>query len=239
MKVTENTKKHKNIFSDAFNKEKEDVFEKLDDYIIGKDILEEKLKDIHTNIEKIGKLCDRKKKNSYEEYNCVLNFNKKKLNEDLDRYKNKLISILKNSSREGDIRQLQEEFMCKKLKVFNSNKNLEKLNKRLCEYENKLNSLKQDYIFLDTEIKNSEEYNKYLKNKLKELEEEQKMKQSSYVNINNSSPRTISLGGTKRQISDGNKEKSTFGQSESKRNNDSAQVGMDDADKLRNYFNKN
>ena len=238
MKNSQNGIKHKNIFSDALNKEKEDVNEKLDDYIYGKEILEEKLKDINTNIEKIGKLCDRKKKTSYEEYTCVLNFNKNKLNEDLNKYKNKLIDILKNSSREEDIRKLQEDFMFKKIKVFNSNKNLEKLSKKLYEHENKMNSLKQDYLFLEKEIKNCEEYNQYLKNKIKELEEEQKFKQSSYVNINNSSPSTVSLGVTNRQISVVNKEKSTFGQSESKKNNANIKEGMDDADKLRNYFNK-
>ena len=239
MKNSQNGVKHKNIFSDAYNKEKEDVYDKLDDYIYGKDILEEKLKDIHTNIEKIGRLCDRKKKNSYEEYNCVLNYNKNKLNEDLNKYKSKLFDILKNSSREEDIRKLQEDFMYKKQKVFNSNKCLEKLNKTLYEYESKINSLKQDYIFLEKEIKNSEDYNKYLKNKLKELEEDQKFKQSSYVNINNSSPSTVSLGVSNRQVSVFNKEKSTFGQSETKKNIGTTKEGMDDADKLRNYFNKN
>ena len=239
MKNSQNGVKHKNIFSDAFNKENEEAYEKLDDYIYGKEILEEKLKDIHTNIEKIGKLCDRKKKDSYEEYNCVLNFNKNKLNEDLNKYRNRLMDILKNSSREEDIRKLQEDFMSKKIKVFNTNKNLEKMNKILYDHENKINSLKQDYLFLDKEIKNSEEYNKYLKNKLKELEDDQKFKQSSYVNINNSSPSTVSLGITNRQVSVMNKEKSTFGQSESKKIKSTEKDGMDDADKLRNYFNKN
>ena len=244
MKNSQNGVKHKNIFSDAFNKEKEDTYDKLDDYIYGKNILEEKLKDIHTNIEKIGKLCDRKKKSSYEEYNCVLNYNKNKLNEDLNKYRNKLIDMLKNSSREEDIRRLQEEFMSKKIKVFNLNKELEKQNKSLYEHENKINSLKQDYLFIEKEIKNSEEYNSYLNNKIKELEDDQKFKQSSYVNINNSSHSTVSLGKTNRQMSLGNKEKekekSGLGQSKPvpKKSNGAAQVGMDDADKLRNYFNK-
>ena len=237
MKNSQNEVKHKNIFSNALDKENENTYDKLDDYIYGKDILEEKLKDIHINIEKIGKLCDRKKKNSYEEYNCVLNYNKNKLNEDLNKYRNKLMYILKNSSREEDLRKLQEDFMFKKIRVFNLNKSLEKLNKTLYEHENKINSLKQDYLFLEKEIKNSEEYNNYLKNKIKELEDDQKFKQSSYVNINNSKPSTVSLGKTNRQISVANKEKSTFGQSEQKKSN-STQAGMDDADKLRNYFNK-
>ena len=94
MKNSQNGVKHKNIFSNAFNKENEDTYDKLDDYIYGKNILEEKLKDIHINIEKIGKLCDRKKKTSFEEYNCVLNYNKNKLNEDLNKYRNKLIYML-------------------------------------------------------------------------------------------------------------------------------------------------
>ena len=242
MKNSQNGVKHKNIFSDAFNKENEDTYDKLDDYIYGKSILEEKLKDIHTNIEKIGKLCDRKKKSSYEEYNCVLNYNKNKLNEDLNKYRNKLFDMLKNSSREEDIRRLQEDFMSKKIKVFNLNKELEKINKSLYEHENKINSLKQDYIFIEKEIKNSEEYNTYLKNKIKELEDDQKIKQSSYVNINNSSHSTVSIGKTNRQISVANKEKekSTFGQSKpiAKKSNGSTQVVMDDAEKLRNYFNK-
>ena len=231
MNNSQNGVKHKNIFSNAFNKENEDTYDKLDDYIYGKNILEEKLKDIHINIEKIGKLCDRKKKSSFEEYNCVLNYNKNKLNEDLNNYRNKLIYMLKNSSREDVIRKLQEDFMFKKIKVFNLNKSLEKLNKTLYEHENKINSLKQDYIFLEKEIKNSEEYNNYLKNKIKELEDDQKFKQSSYININNSSHSSVSLGR-------GNKEKSTFAQSERKKSDGATQAGMDDADRLRNYFNK-
>ena len=238
MKNSQNGVKRKNIFSNAFNKDNEEGFDKLDDYIYGKDILEEKLKDIYTNIEKIGKLCDKKKKSSYEEYSSVLNYNKNKLNEDLNKYKNRLIYILENSSREEDIRRLQEDFMVKKIQVFNSNKNIEKLNKILYEHENRINSLKQDYIFLEKEIKNSEEYNQYLQNKLKELEDEKKFKQSSYVNINNSNPSTVSLGMTNRQTSVVNKEKSIFGQSESKKNSKTGGE-MDDADKLRNYFNKN
>ena len=71
MKNSQNGVKHKNIFSDAFNKQKEDTFYYLDDKIVGKEAIEEKLKEIHSNIEKIGKLCDRKKKTSYEEYNSV------------------------------------------------------------------------------------------------------------------------------------------------------------------------
>ena len=66
--------------------------------------------------------------------------------------------------------------MFKKIKVFNLNKNLEKLNKALYEHENKINSLKQAYILLEKEIKNSKEYNNYLKNKIKELEDDQKFK---------------------------------------------------------------
>ena len=62
MKNSKNGVRHKNIFSDAFKKQKEDNFDKLDDYIIGKEAIEEKLKEIHANIEKIGKICDRKKK---------------------------------------------------------------------------------------------------------------------------------------------------------------------------------
>ena len=149
------------------------------------------------------------------------------------------MSMLKNSSREDDIRRLQEDFMVKKLKVFDSNRSIEKLNKILFEQENKLNSLKQDYIFLDKEINNSEEYNKYLKNKLKELEEDQKFKHSVYLNVNNSSPSTFSLGLTNRQISVINKEKSTFGQSQEKRNSEQSISDDANANKLRNYFTKN
>lgn len=239
MKNSKNGVKKRNIFSDAFDKNNEEIYDKLDDYIYGKDIIEEKLKDINSNIEKLGKLCDRKKKSSYEEYSSVLNYNKNKLNEDLNNYRNKLVEILKNSSREEDIRRLQEDFMFKKLRVFDSNKSLEKLNKSLYEYENRINSLKQDYFFLDKQIKNLEEYNLYLKNKIKELEDDQKIKQNSYLNINNSNPSTVSLGNTNRKESLMNKEKSTFGQSESKKHSEGGQTSMDDADRLRMYFYKN
>ena len=239
MKNSQNGVRHKNIFSDAFSKQKEESYYHLEDYIVGKEAIEEKLKEIHSNIERIGKLCDRKKKTSSEEYSCVMNFNKNKLNEDLIKYKERLMGMLKNSSREDDIRKLQEDFMVKKLKVFDSNKNIEKLNKILFQHENKLNALKQDYIFLDKEISNSEEYNKYLKNKLKDLEEDQKFKHSVYLNVNNSSPSTFSLGLTNRQISVINREKSTFGQSQEKRNSEQSISDDANANKLRNYFSKN
>ena len=231
------TIKHKNIFSEEYNKDKKEAFEELEDYIYGKNIIQEKLKEIHSNIEKIGQLCDMKKKSSYDEYNCVLNHNKRKLNEELNRYKEQLINVIKNASREEEIKKLQEDYMQKKIRAFKSNKNLEQLNQTMIEYENNINSLKQDFTFLEKEIKNSEDYNKFLKNKLKELEEEQKLKQSGYFNINNSIPSTVSLGKTNRQNSIINKEKSIFGQSDSKKNN-SNQQNLDDADKLRNYFNK-
>ena len=239
MKNSQNGVRHKNIFSDAFSKQKEESYYHLEDYIVGKEAIEEKLKEIHSNIERIGKLCDRKKKTSSEEYSCVMNFNKNKLNEDLIKYKERLMGMLKNSSREDDIRKLQEDFMVKKLKVFDSNKSIEKLNKILFQHENKLNALKQDYIFLDKEISNSEEYNKYLKNKLKDLEEDQKFKHSVYLNVNNSSPSTFSLGLTNRQISVINIEKSTFGHSQEKRNSEQSISDDANANKLRNYFSKN
>ena len=66
LKNSQNGVKHKNIFSDAFSKQKEEPYYHLEDYIIGKETIEEKLKEIHSNIERIGRLCDRKKKNSYE-----------------------------------------------------------------------------------------------------------------------------------------------------------------------------
>ena len=229
MKNLRNGVPHKNMFSEALNNENESEYYKLDEKIYGREIIEEKLRDINLNIEKIGKLCDRKKARSFEEYNCVLNFNKGKLNDELNNYKNKLIAILKNSTREEDIKRLQEDFMRKKINVFNSNKSLEKLNKTLYAHENKMNSLKQDSIFYDKEIKNSLEYNNYLKSKLKEIEDEQKFKQSSYLNINNSNPSSVSLGITNRQPSAIKKEKSF----ESKKND-----GNDDADKLRKYFDK-
>ena len=61
MKNSQNGVKRKNIFSNAFNKDNEEGFDKLDDYIYGKDILEEKLKDIYTNIEKIGNFKFKKR----------------------------------------------------------------------------------------------------------------------------------------------------------------------------------
>ena len=65
--------------------------------------------------------------------------------------------------------------------------------------------------------------------------------ESAYLNVNNSSPSTFSLGLTNRQISVINKEKSTFGQSQEKRNSEQSISATDDsnANKLRNYFNKN
>ena len=64
MRNSQNIRKHKNIFSISKNENdsKQDEHYNLEDYIFGKENIEKKLKEISANIEVIGKLCDRKRK---------------------------------------------------------------------------------------------------------------------------------------------------------------------------------
>lgn len=158
---------------------------KLGDYIHGKEMLEKQLKEIDSNIEEIGRLCDRKKQRSYEEYNNVLNSNKALIEEDLSKVRFRLVEAYKKSTKEDVLRNLQKEFTNKKNEVFDTDKEIQSKNRILGEYENKINQLKEENKFLNQEIKNSNEYSFYLHARITELEEPNIVKVNT-IAVNNS-----------------------------------------------------
>ena len=185
MRNSQNIRKHKNIFSVSKNENnsKQDENYNLEDYIFGKENIEKKLKEIGANIEVIGKLCDRKKKRSYEEYNSVLNSNKAMIEEELSKIRFKLVDALKNSTSEDLLKKLQKDFTTKKNQVYDTDKDLQVQYKILNEYEHKINKLKEENKFLIQEIQNSQDYHNYLLTRLKECQENQRSKNNSEVNI--------------------------------------------------------
>ena len=194
-KNSQNIPKHKNIFSLSKNENESKQEEKynLEDYIFGKENIEKKLKEISANIEVIGKICDRKKKRSYEEYNSVLNSNKAMIEEELSKIRFKLVDALKNSTSEDLLKKLQKDFTNKKNQVYDTDKDLQIQYKILNENEHKINKLKEENKFLNQEIQNSQDYQYYLLNRLKECEENQKNKQNIEINISDQNQMNKSL----------------------------------------------
>ena len=176
-------KGQKNIFdhtSKETNKLEENLY--VEDFISNKDQIVSKIREINSNIEVLGKLCDRKKQRSFEEYSSVLNSNKAAIEEELNKIRFKLVDALKNSTREDLLKKLQKDFTDKKNLVYDTDKDLQRNNKLLYEYEHKHNKLKEENKFLNQEIKNSLEYQLFLKNKLKELQEV-RIEKSSSLNV--------------------------------------------------------
>ena len=147
-------KGQKNIFdhtSKETNKLEENLY--VEDFISNKDQIVSKIREINSNIEVLGKLCDRKKQRSFEEYSSVLNSNKAAIEEELNKIRFKLVDALKNSTREDLLKKLQKDFTDKKNLVYDTDKDLQKNNKLLYEYEHKHNKLKEENKFLNQEIK--------------------------------------------------------------------------------------
>ena len=122
--------KGKNIFdhrAKETNKLEENLY--VEDFISNKDQIVSKIREINSNIEVLGKLCDRKKQRSFEEYSSVLNSNKAAIEEELNKIRFKLVDALKNSTREDLLKKLQKDFTDKKNLVYDTDKDLQKNNK--------------------------------------------------------------------------------------------------------------
>ena len=70
----------------------------------------------------------------------------------------KILFHLKFKLFEKLVNKLQKDFTDKKNLVYDTDKDLQKNNKLLYEYEHKYNKLKEENKFLNQEIKNSLEY---------------------------------------------------------------------------------
>lgn len=173
-----NSKKGKTSLS--YNKENNKVSylndeddAKIDNFIpaIYKDELEKRLEDIHTQIEMVGKVCDVKMAQSYEEYHNSIKSSKAQLWDDLTKLNFKLIEFKKQNTKEDFVNKLKSDLKNITEQVHQKDKELSANTKILTDLETKVSEMKEEKSFLSQEIKHSNYYNNYLKSKLKEIED--------------------------------------------------------------------
>jgi hypothetical protein len=83
------------------------------------------LRDIDTKIEEIGKLCDKKKEKTNEDYKNVIKHNKSQLNEELSKLKLKLIETTNINTKDDMMNKLKKELNTLKDQVFEKDKELQ------------------------------------------------------------------------------------------------------------------
>ena len=160
------------VFFDSSNKidEEENQVDKAIP-IQYKDEVERKLEEIHSQIEMIGLVCDRRMALSYDEYQNSIKSNKAQLWEDLSKLNFKLIEFKKQNTKEDFVQKLKADLKNISQQVHLKDKELDSNTKIYDKLSKKVKELKEEKDFLTQEIKNSRYYNQYLLSKLKELEE--------------------------------------------------------------------
>lgn len=89
--------------------------------------IERKLKEIDSRIEEVGKICDKKKQKSYEDYNNVLKSNKSQFLDELTKLNFKLIEALKQNTREDFLNKLKKDVAVIKNQVYKKDKELQRI----------------------------------------------------------------------------------------------------------------
>lgn len=135
-----------------------------------KDDIDKRINDIQLQIELIGKICDTKMAQSYDEYHNTIKSSKAQLWDDLTKLNFKLIEYKKQNTKEDYINKLKTDLKVITQQVQTKDKELTKNEKLYEELEEKVNQLNEERGFLNKELKNSSYYNKYLKTKLNHLE---------------------------------------------------------------------
>ena len=90
-----------------------------------KEEIERRLKEIDSRIEDIGKICDKKKQKSYEDYNNVLKSNKSQFLDELTKLNFKLIETIKQNTREDFLQKLRKDLNSIKNQVYEKDKELQ------------------------------------------------------------------------------------------------------------------
>jgi hypothetical protein len=90
-----------------------------------KDDIELRLKEIDSKIEDLGKICDKKKQKSYEDYNNVLKSNKSQFLDELTKLNFKLIETIKQNTREDFLQKLKKDLSNIKNQVYEKDKELQ------------------------------------------------------------------------------------------------------------------
>jgi hypothetical protein len=90
-----------------------------------KEDIERKLKEIDGKIEDIGRICDKKKQKSYEDYNNVLKSNKSQFMDELTKLNFKLIEAMKMNTREDFLNKIKKDLSMIKNQVYEKDKELQ------------------------------------------------------------------------------------------------------------------
>ena len=92
---------------------------------IDREEIDRRLKEIDYKIEDLGKICDKKKQKSYEDYNNILKSNKSKFLDELTKLNFKLIEIIKQNTREDFLQKLRKDLNTIKNQVYEKDKELQ------------------------------------------------------------------------------------------------------------------
>ena len=83
------------------------------------------IRDIDTKIEEIGKLCDKKKEKTCDDYKNVLKHQKSLLSEELSKIKQKLIETANMNNKDDMLNKIKRELRTLKNQVFDKDKELQ------------------------------------------------------------------------------------------------------------------
>jgi hypothetical protein len=92
---------------------------------LDKEEIERRLKEIDYKIEDLGKICDKKKLKSYEDYNNILKSNKSQFLDELTKLNFKLIETIKQNTREDFLQKLRKDLNSIKNQVYDKDKELQ------------------------------------------------------------------------------------------------------------------
>lgn len=92
---------------------------------IDREEIDRRLKEIDYKIEDLGKICDKKKQKSYEDYNNILKSNKSQFLDELTKLNFKLIETIKQNTREDFLQKLRKDLNTIKNQVYEKDKELQ------------------------------------------------------------------------------------------------------------------
>ncbi len=91
-----------------------------------REIIENQIQDIDSKIEDIGRICDKKKQKSYEEYNNILKSSKSQYLDELTKLNFKLMEAIKQNTREDFLQKLKKDLGMIKNQVYEKDKELQR-----------------------------------------------------------------------------------------------------------------
>ena len=145
--------------------------------------LNKKLNIINEQIEDVGKLCDKKKKDSYEEFKELINYERQQLNQGIKDAINELKYKLKEYHEKANFDH-KGKFKEVNIKLNNCINTLDKDIKYNSNLQCKYNELEEDNNFYQKQVENMRDMNYYLKLKLKILKDSEEKNKSEQLDKN-------------------------------------------------------